>query len=1077
DTDNDGIPNHLDLDSDGDGIPDNVEAQTTLGYTAPSGIDSDGNGLDDSYELSPGSAEGLTPVNTDGTDNPDYLDLDSDNDGSSDTTESGVTLSYLDSDNDGLDDLLDTTTGYSDPGGMVDDPLSGSVVLTDSDKDASSGGDVDYRDATDNRPDNDGDGIPDEDDVDDDNDGILDTDEGCGNLLINGSFDSQDFSSTTEFPGPNTESGGTFIGQTINNYSLYGWNQTHNLDGWVTSGSFSWTPNDFAASYDGDQYIDVLGNNTHSGGVNNTIWQTISTEVGESYTLSFYWGEDVGHSSGSVVTLNAKVTDSDSNNLVNQTLTTFAQGPINGIIGPKNWFYYQVSFVATTATTTISFEATPPSGSTSAGAALDNVRLVKDGSCQDTDGDGVIDAFDLDSDNDGIFDAVEVGHNQPHTNGQVNGSVGADGLPDVVQDHPDNERINYTIAESTDDTDTIPNFLDLDSDGDGIPDNVEAQTTTGYTAASGTVDVNGVYTNYTNGLTPVNTDGTDSPDYLDLDSDNDGVNDTVEAGITLTGNDSDNDGLDNATDATTGYSDVGGTIDNPLTGAVILPDGDSDASTGGDVDFRDLANPFPCDNSIYLSQGDVSTPTTLYDYVSSTNPFTVNAIGTNSHGIEYNAIGFNPIDGFIYGIQGDSTNLVRVDSDGTTVNLGSIAGLPVSNYVTGEIDDNGNYYILPFVYGNTLYQIDVVSQTVTNTITLSASVRLSDIAYNITNGLLYGVDTSNGVLYSINVTTGEVLAIGGANPIKAFGALFTSSTGELYGGENYLGGFYQFNITNGSRTLISAGQVSNRNDGAHCVTAPITFDADLEITKTDGVSQYVPGTTTTYTIEVTNNGPFGVLGAMVSDAVPIGIPEANVSYTAVASSGSTTTISGTQTGAINDVVDLPVNGTITYTVDVSIPLTFTGDLVNTATVTNPANSNDPDPSNNTVTDTNINGEADLELSKTVDNSNPDQGDVITFTITVTNNGPGTANNIEVLDIIPTDFSYNHIASNYTVSQGTVTYDSATGRLEWALGTLTTSGGSNNSATLEYSVTVDVCGEFINQAEIINSSQADLDSTP
>ncbi|RPD91180.1 hypothetical protein EGM88_15110, partial [Aureibaculum marinum] len=38
DTDNDGIPNHLDLDSDGDGIPDNVEAQTTLGYTAPSGI-------------------------------------------------------------------------------------------------------------------------------------------------------------------------------------------------------------------------------------------------------------------------------------------------------------------------------------------------------------------------------------------------------------------------------------------------------------------------------------------------------------------------------------------------------------------------------------------------------------------------------------------------------------------------------------------------------------------------------------------------------------------------------------------------------------------------------------------------------------------------------------------------------------------------------------------------------------------------------------------------------------------------------------------------------------------------------
>ena len=37
DTDSDGIFNHLDLDSDNDGIPDNVEAQTTAGYIAPSG--------------------------------------------------------------------------------------------------------------------------------------------------------------------------------------------------------------------------------------------------------------------------------------------------------------------------------------------------------------------------------------------------------------------------------------------------------------------------------------------------------------------------------------------------------------------------------------------------------------------------------------------------------------------------------------------------------------------------------------------------------------------------------------------------------------------------------------------------------------------------------------------------------------------------------------------------------------------------------------------------------------------------------------------------------------------------------
>ncbi len=36
DSDGDGRPDHLDIDKDNDGITDNVEAQTTAGYIAPS---------------------------------------------------------------------------------------------------------------------------------------------------------------------------------------------------------------------------------------------------------------------------------------------------------------------------------------------------------------------------------------------------------------------------------------------------------------------------------------------------------------------------------------------------------------------------------------------------------------------------------------------------------------------------------------------------------------------------------------------------------------------------------------------------------------------------------------------------------------------------------------------------------------------------------------------------------------------------------------------------------------------------------------------------------------------------------
>ncbi|PCH72453.1 MAG: hypothetical protein COB98_11800, partial [Flavobacteriaceae bacterium] len=101
DIDSDGIPNHLDLDSDGDGIPDNIEAQTTVGYTVPSGT-VNAQGLQNNY------GSGLSPIDTDEDGTPDFLDLDSDNGQTNDTTEAGITLTGLDDDKDGLDNAVDT---------------------------------------------------------------------------------------------------------------------------------------------------------------------------------------------------------------------------------------------------------------------------------------------------------------------------------------------------------------------------------------------------------------------------------------------------------------------------------------------------------------------------------------------------------------------------------------------------------------------------------------------------------------------------------------------------------------------------------------------------------------------------------------------------------------------------------------------------------------------------------------------------------------------------------------------------------------------------------------------------------
>ncbi|HEX9825779.1 MAG TPA: choice-of-anchor D domain-containing protein [Flavobacteriaceae bacterium] len=88
DLDNDGVADIFDLDDDNDGIPDIVEAglghlSNGTGRIDVAWIDANGNGLHD-------SAEGNTPLDSDGDGVPNYQDLDSDNDSIFDVDESGA---------------------------------------------------------------------------------------------------------------------------------------------------------------------------------------------------------------------------------------------------------------------------------------------------------------------------------------------------------------------------------------------------------------------------------------------------------------------------------------------------------------------------------------------------------------------------------------------------------------------------------------------------------------------------------------------------------------------------------------------------------------------------------------------------------------------------------------------------------------------------------------------------------------------------------------------------------------------------------------------------------------------------
>lgn len=614
DTDNDGIADFHDLDSEGDGIPDNVEAQITTGYVAPNADNLatyiSNNGVNSAY------LGGLSPTNTDAADNPDYLDTDSDNEGGNDSIEAEITLTGNDIDNDGLDDAVDAdTSSYADPGGTIDDPLSGTVILLDTDNDAISGGDVDFRDAIDNRVDTDSDGLVDAVDLDDDNDGVPDSNE-LSFIIGNGQPDCTGETILDFSTAPTLELGTALQEGAIYRFSTI----TSGVDALVT---IERVFNAFVADIDNNSaepqafrprtgfdivnigkkgYIEYRIQFVNLGLTTPVVIDKFLMNVNDTDGNIEYSEEIWMHGPSSYI-----ISNPTELTITHDTPWVIGTGGTTEYPGAGNTFP-QANFGTTYISKSEIFIRTGISTIVPAVAASGREHNI-DFRCTtnyinpenygiDIDVDGIGNHLDLDSDNDGILDAVEAGHGHPHSNGFVNGSVDNDGIPDVVQASPTSGAINYSIAESTDDTDLSPDFLDLDSDGDGIPDNVEGQTTFSYIAPN--VDVattyasnNGVNSAYLGGVSPTNTDGADNPDYLDTDSDNEGGNDVVEAGIILSGTDVDNDGLDDASDGDlNGFMDPGGTIDNPLALLITLPDIDNDATTGGDVDFRDPTDDF-----------------------------------------------------------------------------------------------------------------------------------------------------------------------------------------------------------------------------------------------------------------------------------------------------------------------------------------------------------------------------------------------------------------------------------------------------------------------------------------------------
>ncbi|NRB40619.1 MAG: hypothetical protein HRU20_19490 [Pseudomonadales bacterium] len=427
DSDADGLPDYLDTDSDNDRIPDTLEA--TLSQ------DSNGNGIDDAFDV---AYTGGSDSNNDHIDDrlhtkqthndglPNYLDIDSDQDGISDTIESGA--SGEDINNNGIDDAFDAalTSGIdNNADGIIEHAL----------------------------PDDDGDGAANLHDLDADNDGIPDVDESGGSdnnrdgLSDNGNITPQplidtdkdsipDYLDITHADGSFTILSGDFSEFDIDADGRVDVSDDSDKDG--VDNSIDTQPTLYGLRQidkDNDGISDDLDPDNDNDGISNIIEGKIDTD-GDGITNDFDPDSDNdGISDFIEATYNSKRLGDDNNNGIDDSIDV-------SIVGGKD--------------------------SNQDGVA-DRFHPV------DFDGDGIPDYLDIDSDNDTLTDwqessAKEPSHNDSDRDG-IDDSYDADlsGGPDHNIDGIDDD----IVILPNSDNDQHPDFRDIDSDNDGLPDRVE----------------------------------------------------------------------------------------------------------------------------------------------------------------------------------------------------------------------------------------------------------------------------------------------------------------------------------------------------------------------------------------------------------------------------------------------------------------------------------------------------------------------------------------------------------------------------------------------------------------------------
>lgn len=196
--------------------------------------------------------------------------------------------------------------------------------------------------------------------------------------------------------------------------------------------------------------------------------------------------------------------------------------------------------------------------------------------------------------------------------------------------------------------------------------------------------------------------------------------------------------------------------------------------------------------------------------------------------------------------------------------------------------------------------------------------------------------------------------------------------------------------------------VPGNNNSATSTTVQV--QANLQVFKMANVSTAMPGTDIIYTVDIFGNGPDSSSNVTLTDVVP-----ANTTFQSIVSPGgwsvTTPPVNGTGTiTATNPSVGFKSTHSFTITVRVNNGVSGGVVITNTATVSSPTP--DPDNTDNSdsadVTVMAPPAQADMSITRVAAPDPAVRGDNLTYTITVSNNGPDAASALSMFETLPND---------------------------------------------------------------------------